>query len=336
MAAQCNTDGYGTALRADLWLKVVSFRTMSPITGYLRILALAAPLSLAACGGDDDAPNPDGPPAGGPDASTIDGAAGAVPLITGTWTIPEGQEIYWCARVTVPETILVKEFHPIIPLGTHHTVLTVDNPGTPDGEYPCSVAENGNKRGVYGTGVGANPFILPAGIAEQIEAGEQLVLNLHLYNTGDTPLSGVSGVEVVLADPSEVVHVADSDLFGKIFGLVVAPGQTTQTANCTVSEAQTFFAVSPHMHKLGVHARAVAQTAGGPVTLVDLPYDFEDQLLYLLPSEVTLMPGDTITFDCSYDNTTGATVYFGDSSDDEMCFLGAYRYPANANGINCM
>jgi hypothetical protein len=292
---------------------------------------------LVACGGGDDEPGPpDGDPGGNPDASTSDGGAGRVPLITGSWTIPAGEEIYWCARVTVPETILVKEFHPIIPIGTHHTVLTVDFAGTSDGEYPCSVGENGNKRGVYGTGVGANPFFLPDGIAEQIEAGEQLVLNLHLYNTGETPLSGISGVEVVLADPAEVEHIADSDLFGKIFGLVIPPGANTQTANCTVSEAQTFFAVSPHMHKLGVHARAVAQTAGGPVTLIDTDYDFENQLLYLMPAQLTLMPGDTITVDCGYDNTTGNTVYFGDSSDDEMCFLGAYRYPAGASGINCM
>ncbi len=301
----------------------------------MRYATFALALFLAACGGDDDAPAPDGPPGGGPDAALTDGGSAYVPLITGSWTIPAGMEIYHCARYTVPETMLIKEFHPIIPLGTHHTVLTVDNPGTPDGEYPCSVAENGNKRGVYGTGIGANPFILPEGVVMRIEAGEQLVLNLHLYNTGDAPLSGVSGVEVLIADPSEVVNIADSDLFGKIFGLVVPPGASTQTASCTVSAPQTFFAVSPHMHRLGVHARAIAQTAGGPVTLVDLPYDFEEQLVYLLPSTVQLMPGDTITFDCGYNNDTGTTVYFGDSSDAEMCFLGAYRYPAGANGISC-
>jgi hypothetical protein len=303
----------------------------------MKNAVLAAVLVVSACSGDDDAPTADAP-AGGADApaTTDAGSPGdRVTLITGDWTIPAGDESYICVRYTVPETYLIKEFHPIIPPGTHHTVLTVDNPGTPDNPaYPCSVGENGTKRMFYGTGVGANPFYLPEGVAIQLEAGEQLVLNLHLYNAGDDPISGTSGVEVVLADPSEVEHVSDSDLFGKL-NLLIPPGPVTQSTTCTVSEPQTYYAISPHMHQLGVHARAIAHTAAGDVTLLDLPYDFDEQLVYLLPATVDLVPGDTIDIDCVYDNTTGATVTFGDSSNDEMCFIGAYRYPAGLNGLNC-
>jgi hypothetical protein len=38
---------------------------------------------------------------------------------------------------------------------------------------------------------------------------------------------------------------------------------------------------------------------------------------------------------CSYNNTTGAAVGFGDSSDNEMCFAGMYRYPAANSSLFC-
>src|SRR5687768_11224780 len=143
---------------------------MRPMTSSRLVFAVLLMVSVA-CGGDDagdDDPGADSGAAGGPDGGGPGGDpdAGAqpgefVPLITGTWTIPAGDEIYHCARSTVDETMYISEFRPIIPLGTHHTVLTIDNPGTPDGEYGCSVIENGNKRGLYGTGVGANLFKLP-------------------------------------------------------------------------------------------------------------------------------------------------------------------------------
>ncbi len=39
---------------------------------------------------------------------------------------------------------------------------------------------------------------------------------------------------------------------------------------------------------------------------------------------------------CSYVNNTGATVSFGDSSTDEMCFTGIYKYPAGSNVYSCV
>ena len=35
-----------------------------------------------------------------------------------------------------------------------------------------------------------------------------------------------------------------------------------------------------------------------------------------------------MTVECTYVNQTGQTVRWGESSDDEMCFGGFYRYPA--------
>jgi hypothetical protein len=52
---------------------------------------------------------------------------------------------------------------------------------------------------------------------------------------------------------------------------------------------------------------------------------------------VELKRGDPVRVHCSYDNDTGAIVTWGESSLEEMCFAGVYRYPAfgGTYGIVC-
>ncbi|MBP6845324.1 MAG: hypothetical protein KA201_16335, partial [Kofleriaceae bacterium] len=69
--------------------------------------------------------------------------------------------------------------------------------------------------------------------------------------------------------------------------------------------------------------------------LQDQPYDFEHQNFQLVAPFVELRPGDVLTTTCSYNNTTGATVRFGDSSDDEMCFTDLFYYPAQGANFIC-
>jgi hypothetical protein len=52
---------------------------------------------------------------------------------------------------------------------------------------------------------------------------------------------------------------------------------------------------------------------------------------------IPMKSGDKLQVICSYNNTTGETVFFGDSSLEEMCFSITFRYPATggAFGIIC-
>jgi hypothetical protein len=46
--------------------------------------------------------------------------------------------------------------------------------------------------------------------------------------------------------------------------------------------------------------------------------------------------GDKITVECTYLNDTGKTVTFGESTLEEMCFAGTYRYPAGRGSFMCV
>ena len=115
-----------------------------------------------------DAPGVDAP---GVDAPGIDAPIDAstervVELIGGEWTMAGGSEGYVCVRLTVEETMFIREFRPVAPLGTHHTVLTYGNTATrPDGTTPCEAFTNAANM-IYGSGVGTNPLRFPDGVVE--------------------------------------------------------------------------------------------------------------------------------------------------------------------------
>lgn len=255
-------------------------------------------------------------------------------LVVGEWSLEGGTEGYVCSRTTITEDIFVGGFRAIAPPGTHHTVLTVSTePDGPDAVFPCNAGTVGLNM-IYGSGVGTNEFTFPEGVAVRLPAGSQVLLNLHLFNTATNPIDGISGIEVARLDPADVVHEAEIVLAGKTGGLRVEPGVTTQTGRCEMSHDVTIFSVFPHMHQMGTRLKATAMPAGGASTvLVDEPYEFEDQLYYPVSPMLELAAGDEVMIDCTYDNRTRETVTFGDSSLEEMCFAGLYRYPKRDGGF---
>jgi len=288
---------------------------------------------LAACGGGGGTATPD--------ASTIDAdPAGWERLMEGDWTLAPGEEGYFCVYATVPRDVDLSAFRPLAPIGTHHTVLTKITSATPaDGTYRCDVSTNGTTM-IYGSGVGAPDFEFPPGVGLRLAAGTRLLLNLHLYNATDQPLSGRSGTFFRAAAAGEVQNFAELVLAGPTIGLTVPAGASTQQGSCAVNRITNapiqVFALSQHMHKLGTHVRSVVTRSGSPdIVLQDVPYDFEEQKFHHTSSLVELRPGDTLTTYCTFNNTTGATVGFGESSDDEMCFTDLYYYPARGANFIC-
>jgi len=260
-------------------------------------------------------------------------------LMAGDWSLPPGGEGYFCVYATAPDDIYIKAFRPIAPLGTHHTVLTRYTDSTPaDGTEKCTVATNGHTM-IYGSGIGATDFDFPDGVGLHLAKGDRLLLNLHLYNATDNTLTGTSGVLYQPAQPADIANFAELVLAGPTVGLSVPTGVSTQSGNCSMnaitSSSVQLFALSQHMHKLGTHMKSVVTRSGSPdIVLQDIDYNFEHQVFNLTPSTVELKAGDTVTTNCTYDNTTGSPVAFGQSSDDEMCFTDLFYYPVqNANYI---
>jgi copper type II ascorbate-dependent monooxygenase-like protein len=277
-------------------------------------LFLASLLLLAACDTSSSTTDPDA-------AAT----PGYIPLVSGTWSLPPSIEGYRCIRLTAKEDMWITAIHPIAPTGTHHTVLMLGPPDAPDGDVACDSMLV--KPSIYASGVGTDALTLPDGVAIKVAAGQQLLLNLHLFNASDDTLRGTSGIEVKTAEASAILHEAGALLAGKDAGLVVKPGSSVQTGTCTLPAGTTVFAMAPHMHLLGTHMKVTYQAAA-PLMVYDKDYAFEGQRYEVLDAPLVSDGTNRLVVDCTYMNPTGTTVTFGEHTAQEMCYALTLVYPA--------
>lgn len=299
-----------------------------------RLLHLLPLLLAAACSSDVVDPPPGSEPDGGtgpdggigpdggtgPDGSTL--PTGFVPLITAEWSMSPGQEGYLCATKTLTETMYVGAIRPLSPTGTHHTVVSLGTPSSPDDPgSPCGPSFGE----FYAAGVGTGELVLPEGVGLVAQAGRQAHLNLHLFNTQPDTLSGVSGVEVRLLQPSEVQHEASIRFYGPLSFQIPAGQAYSVTDETTFDAPQTLIAIFPHMHRLGTHFKAEVVQGATTTTLWDEDFQFESQEFAAIPP-VTVQPGDVLRTTCTWTNTTAQDVFWGDSSNAEMCFTTLMSY----------
>ena len=248
-------------------------------------------------------------------------------IIEGSWTLNPGEEkTRFCVKKELTEDVYVKAIRPVHPRGTHHTLLTLG-----DGTVDCTTAVAQGL--IYAAGVGSDGLELPEGVAIKLPKGKFLNLGLHLYNTTQETLEGTSAMEVQLMTKDEVKYESEALLAGPL-SLSLPPGkQTTVTNECDVTDDQTMYALFPHMHQLGTHIKTTFDVGGVQQVIHDGDYRFNEQFQLPIAPQIALHPGDKITTECTYDNTTSKTVTFGESSDTEMCFSILFRYPALGRGF---
>lgn len=237
---------------------------------------------------------------------------GWTPLVTKTWTLAPGDEK--TSDLTIQDLdrdIYVGGMRPLAPAGTHHTLLFRGVTGT---------------NMIYASGVGTGELMFPPGKGLKLTAGEVLGLQLHIYNTSESSISGTSGIEVLEVDPSTITDEVDLFLPGPQDLELPANQTTTLSGSCTVTTPYQVFALFPHMHQYGTHFKTTLTIDGQTQVLHDDAYDFEHQDVKTF-TPIQLNAGDRIDTECTWNNPTGSTVVEGESSDTEMCYSIFYRFP---------
>lgn len=278
-------------------------------------------VALVACTSEDPEPEPEQLPIGE-----------WTELVIGDWTLGPGEEKYICAKKTLPYAIDVSGFRPIAPPGTHHAVLSItDSPGE-DGVVDCSAAVDGHQV-IFASGLGTGELTLPEGVAANVPAGTQLLLNLHLVNVNAAAVQGKSGISAFLVDEALVTERAEVILAGKVDGLEVVPGDSTQTGACTFPAASTLYALMAHMHARGRHLRV--ENAASADVIYDADFNLDAQSYALLSPPRAIAAGNQLSIVCSYSNPSLETLHFGAYAGDEMCYAILVRYPALGTSPFC-
>jgi hypothetical protein len=206
---------------------------------------------------------------------------------------------------------------------------------------------------VAGWAVGGNDVKMPPGITGRLPApGSILMLEWHFFNQTGAAVADRSGVEICTVPASQVeptkvggITWLGTENFNGPFGMP-AGVESKFTGTCTPSWNNapqgtpiTIYTFQPHMHKLGKHMESYVTRSNGIKEMVfSEAFQFDNQITYNMNPYIVLNRGDTITSTCTFFNNTNASVAFGPSSNQEMCYQFAFSYPAGAleNGVSSL
>jgi hypothetical protein len=231
----------------------------------------------------------------------------------------------------------------------HHWLLFSTTETDAEGSHktsPLPTLLGVNAQLLAGWAVGGTNLAMPDDVGFELPAqGSELNVQWHFYNSTGTVATDQSSVQVCTLPPGSRPHTAtitwlgQEDLGGnKWFGGKGMPAHQMSTYSGTCTPSRTgmnatdpinIIAFWPHMHQLGINMKSVINHKGGMAeTVFDKPFDFNHQVHY--PQQLKLMPGDTITSTCTFNNTTDKGVPFGESSDTEMCYQFTFAWPAHS------
>jgi len=190
---------------------------------------------------------------------------------------------------------------------------------------------------VAGWALGGDDIEFPADVGLLLPNSGILNVSWHYYNSTGGTEKDQSAAQVCVVDKSQRKNIASwsslgtEDLGGTIGMPVRQRSEYSGTCMNHATEPVTIWAFMPHMHQLGRNMKAVVARADGTQeTVFDKIFDFNSQSHYPLTPLLVLQPGDRITSTCTFENTTNAPVPYGASSDQEMCYMFTFAYPAGA------
>jgi len=193
---------------------------------------------------------------------------------------------------------------------------------------------------IAGWAVGGCSTTYPENVGVALPSTGTIMIQWHHYNNTGAPAGDGSAVQICVVPESTREHKAGLTFLGTET-ITVPAGQQGQNSGTCVNDSTgpiTIIGFTPHMHEIGIHMQSeVQRAAGGDMENVfDMPFQFDYQTNYMLQAPgVVLMPGDSITSTCTWENKGFSSVGFGQSTKAEMCYQFALSYPYGAlnNGV---
>ncbi len=210
---------------------------------------------------------------------------------------------------------------------------------------PPSDAPNGDCQmpreavGLMGWAPGAEGVVLPddVGLALTGSPDDWLILQVHYWNPRGVDAYDRSGVAFCTTEQTRAYTAGILTLGTTAIGIAPRAHGQEIVATCPSSSTLVLsgplevLAATPHMHELGQSVRTDILRAGSDAareTVVRVePWSFDDQAAHWLRPPVEIRPGDALETHCVYDNPSSDWVYFGERTEDEMCFDFLLVYP---------
>jgi hypothetical protein len=253
-------------------------------------------------------------------------------------------------RLDNADAFYARRFATTLTQGTHHMILykssaTVENKTPTDcpslggflqgDDHPVFIAQQLMSTLELPTDTDAN-----RPVALKMDAHQMVKLELHYFNTTGSALTVSGDIQLDTIPIESSVTEADLAFWGDENIQIPAHGEfdTGTQFQHGIPDTKTF-AVTTHQHHLGTEMRIWFGTGtdaanGKPI---DDNLSWSNPALVILDPPVKFGPApmgevispDGFAYDCHWVNPTSSPVMFGESVNDEMCFLWHYYYPSH-------
>lgn len=219
----------------------------------------------------------------------------------------------------------------------HHVIAFIRPPGSKwFAQYPVNepfIPKTGGGDGggmnelLVGYAPGLQASILPVGQAKLIQAGSDIVLQLH-YTSNGTVSTDRSKIGLIFAKAEPKQRVMTMSAMTARFAIPPGADNHPVESHLTLQHDAQLVSMMPHMHLRGksFEYRAVYPSGEKELLLRVPKYDFNWQLFYYVAGEKILPKGTRIECTAHYDNSANnpanpdpkAEVRWGDQSWEEM------------------
>jgi hypothetical protein len=244
----------------------------------------------------------------------------SVQFQTEEFTLAPGAERFLCYAATTGEDLAISGYDQVGRPVLHHVVFSRATEPEPEGFSECDTLFRLSWEPLFITGAGDSGIHFPEGAGHALEAGTQLVAQLHLLNASTESVTDSVRIDMARSPVAELRPIGNY-VFGN-FQIDLPPvAPSTIQGTCEMKEPVELIAGFPHMHLMG---RALKFEVGpSEAALAEVyrrdPYDFDDQRLELV--NLNLRAGDVTRVTCDYENTLDQSIGFGESTTNEMCFF---------------
>src|SRR5262249_15436653 len=226
--------------------------------------------------------------------------------------------------------IAITKLTPTYGPGTHHILFSQAVVAEPSFSE-CPVLSKTTWIPMYAGGKDSGPLQLPANTGfRPLAKGQQMVMQLHLQNATDAPISAHAAMRIDFEDATPDIITAG--IWGLDNHVLTIPPHTDAAVNemnCLVTEDLSVFAVLGHMHKHGVHLDISRGATAGAEMLYQEDWNFEVQPVPPLIWKVN--PNDNVFLRCTHRNEGDTPIVYVESSDTEMCATVMYYAPAGSS-----
>jgi hypothetical protein len=254
--------------------------------------------------------------------------------------VPSGTEDTKCIvrRLGNKEAVYVRRFYTTLAQGSHHMILYTSSEkneqldpkpcagfsGLFQGDHAVFIAQQKQSELLFPKDDQGTP------VALKIEANQMMRIELHHFNTTDAPLDIAGEINLDTIPTTSTVTRSDLAFWGTTNINIPAHGAYTTGVKFQAALAGTkTFALTTHQHHFGTRMQVWHGTSAADLsTPVADETNWADPKLDLFSPPLEHTNGAGFAYQCDWKNTSDTQVTFGESINDEMCFLWHYYYPS--------